>query len=125
VTGCGRTSRRTFKWSRRARPRLCHHGASARGSFESLWQKNQIMTKKINMGPDVDLPDWVKDDPLSRSTPYTEDELDRLVEGTVEGIRDTAAWKDLVRRVGDAEALRVQRARLIMMDENAAKQPRH
>lgn len=87
-----------------------------------------IMTKKINVESDPDeddVPDWVKDDSPSRSTPYTEEELDRLVEGTVEGIRDTAAWQNLVHRVGHAEALRVLRARLIMRDENAQKQPRH
>jgi hypothetical protein len=86
------------------------------------------MTTKINMGSDPDeddVPDWVKDDSPGRSTPYTEEELDLLVEGTVKGIRDTAAWKNLVRRVGKEEARRVLRARLIMMDENAAKQPRH
>ena len=86
------------------------------------------MTKKINAGSDPDeddVPDWVKDDSPSRSTPYTEEELDLLVEGTVEGIRDTAAWKNLVHRVGNAEALRVLRARLIMRDEHAGKQPRH
>ena len=86
------------------------------------------MTTKINMGSDPDeddVPDWVKDDSPGRSTPYTEEELDLLVEGTVKGIRDTAAWKNLVHRVGKEEARRVLRARLIMMDENAAKQPRH
>jgi hypothetical protein len=87
-----------------------------------------IMTKKINVEPDADadnVPDWVKDDSPGRSTPYTEEELDLLVEGTVKGIRDTAAWKNLVHRVGKEEARRVLRARLIMMDENAARQPRH
>jgi hypothetical protein len=87
-----------------------------------------IMTKKIKVGPDPnedDFPDWVKDDSPRRSTPYTEEELDLLVEGTVKGIRDTEAWKNLVHRVGKEEARRVLRARLIMMDENAARQPRH
>lgn len=86
------------------------------------------MTKKIKVGPDPnedELPDWVKDDSPRRFTPYTEEELDLLVEGTVKGIRDTEAWKNLVRRVGKEEARRVLRARLIMMDENAARQPRH
>ena len=73
---------------------------------------------------ELDLPDWV--DPLfDRATPYTEQELDRLVEDTVEGIRDTAAWINLVERVGDEEALRVLRSRIIMRDEIARKQPRH
>ena len=86
------------------------------------------MTKKINAGPNSDeddIPDWVKDDPPRRSTPYTEEELDRLVEGTEEGIWDTAAWRNLVRQVGQEEARRVLRGRLIMMDENAGNQPRH
>jgi hypothetical protein len=86
------------------------------------------MTTKTNMGSDRDeddVPDWVKGDSPGRSTPYTEEELDLLVEGTVKGIRDTAAWKNLVHRVGKEEARRELRARLIMMVENAARQPRH
>jgi len=66
-----------------------------------------------------EVPSWVKDDLLARSTPYSEEELDLLVEGTIEGIRDTAAWKDLVRQVGEKEARCVLRSRLIMKDENA------
>jgi len=38
------------------------------------------------------------------------------VDGTIEGIKDTAAWKDLVRRVGLQEARRVLRSRLIAND---------
>ena len=68
---------------------------------------------------DDDVPDWVKDDSPGRSTPYTEEELDLLVEGTLEGIRDTPAWKNLVRQVGEKEARKVLRTRLIMRDENA------
>jgi hypothetical protein len=86
------------------------------------------MTKKINVGPEIDeddVPNWVKDDSPSRSTPYTEEELDLLVEGTVQGIWDTAAWTNLVQQVGQEEARRVLRARLIMMDENARRLPRH
>ena len=74
---------------------------------------------------DDDVPAWIKDDAPDRSTPYTEKELDLLVEGTLDNIRDTAAWKKLVSQVGKEEARRVLRSRLIMNDENAAKLPRH
>ena len=74
---------------------------------------------------DDDTPSWIKDASLDRSTPYTEAELDLLVEGTLNSIRDTAAWKKLVRQVGKEEARRVLRSRLIINDENAAKLPRH
>jgi hypothetical protein len=74
---------------------------------------------------DDEVPAWVKDDSPGRSTPYTEEELDLLVEGTIQGIRDTAEWKDLVRQVGQDEARRALRSRLIMKDENATMQTRH
>ena len=83
------------------------------------------MRKKPEEPYDWDMPAWVSDEWLNRTTPYTEEELDLFVEGTVEGIRDTAAWQNLVDRVGEEEALRVLRARLIMQDENARKLPRH
>ena len=86
------------------------------------------MSKKRKPGPcdvyDWDLPDWI-DPSRDRATPYTEEELDLLVEGTLESIRDTAAWTSLVERVGEEEARRVLRTRLIMRDENARRQPRH
>lgn len=74
---------------------------------------------------DDDTPAWVREDVPDRSSPYTEEELDLLVEGTLDSIRDTAAWKKLVRQVGKDEARRVLRSRLIMNDENAGKLPRH
>ena len=73
---------------------------------------------------DWDLPEWV-DPSRDRTTPYTEEELDLLVDGTLESIRDTSAWTSLVERVGEEEARRVLRTRLIMRDENARRQPRH
>ncbi len=74
---------------------------------------------------DWDLPSWIVDESLDRTTPYTEDELDLLVEGTLEGIRDTASWKNLVDRAGEEEARRILRSRIIMQDENARKLSRH
>jgi hypothetical protein len=84
--------------------------------------KSKMTTPELS---DDEVPSWVKDDSPGRSTPYTEEELDLLVEGTIEGIRDIAAWKDLVRQVGQDEARRVLRSRLIMRDENANKLTRH
>ncbi len=83
------------------------------------------MRKKPEGSHDWDMPSWVSDEWLGRTTPYTEEELDLFVEGTLEGIRDTASWQNLVDRVGEEEARRVLRSRLIMQDENARKLPRH
>lgn len=74
---------------------------------------------------DDDIPSWINEDAPDRSTPYTEEELDLLVEGTLESIRDTEAWNKLVGQVGKEEARRVLRSRLIMNDENAGKLTRH
>ena len=74
---------------------------------------------------DLDMPSWIVDESLDRTTPYTEEELDLLVEGTLEGIRDTASWKNLVGRAGEEEARRILRSRIIMQDENARKVSRH
>ena len=83
------------------------------------------MSKKPEEPHDWDMPSWGSDEWLDRTTPYTEEELDLFVEGTLEGIRDTASWQNLVDRVGEEEARRVLRSRLIMQDENARKLPRH
>jgi hypothetical protein len=74
---------------------------------------------------DWDLPSWVVDESADRTTPYTEEELDLLVEGTLDGIRDTASWQNLVSRSGEDEARRILRSCLIMQDENARKLSRH
>ncbi len=62
------------------------------------------MRKKPEKPKDWDMPAWVTDEWLDRTTPYTEEELDLFVEGTLEGIRDTASWQNLVDRVGEEEA---------------------
>ena len=95
-----------------------------------VMQERSTMTKRKTKRAapelkDDDVPAWIRDDPPDRSTPYTEEELDLLVEGTLDSILDTAAWKNLVRQVGKEEAQRVLRSRLIMNDENAGKLPRH
>ena len=87
------------------------------------------MSKKPKPGTieihDLDLPSWVVDESADRTTPYTEKELDLLVDGTLDGIRDTASWQNLVNQVGEDEARRILRSRLIMRDENAKKLSRH
>jgi hypothetical protein len=85
-------------------------------------RKTTIVAPELD---DDDTPAWIKDNTSDRLTPYSEEELDLLVEGTLDSIRDTAAWKKLVRQVGKEEARRVLRSRLIMNDENAEKLPRH
>ena len=65
---------------------------------------------------DADAPSWVTGKLPRRTTPRTEEQLDLLVDGMIEGIKDTAAWKELVRRVGAQEARRVLRSRLIAGD---------
>ena len=72
-----------------------------------------------------DLPAWVVDESAGRTTPYTEEQLDILVDGTLDGIRDTASWQNLVDQNGEEEARRILRSCLIMRDENARKLPRH
>lgn len=65
---------------------------------------------------DADAPSWVTGKLPRRTTPRTEEQLDLLVDGTIEGIKDTAAWKDVVRRVGAQGAWRILRSRLIAGD---------
>lgn len=71
------------------------------------------------------LPPWADEDRESRKTPFTEVELDGLVEGTIAGIDDTEAWCRLVTDHGEAEARRRLRSALILQDENARRAPRH
>ena len=76
-------------------------------------------------GHDEDIPAWVADQSPGRTAPYTEKELDLLVEGTLESIRDTASWCDLVERVGEEEARGQLRVRIAMRGGNANRLTRH
>ncbi len=85
-------------------------------------------SKKRKLEPadlNKDVPAWVADQSPGRTAPYTEEELDLLVEGTLESIRDTASWCGLVERVGEEEARRQLRARIAMRDGNADRLTRH
>jgi uncharacterized protein YgfB (UPF0149 family) len=70
------------------------------------------------------LPPWADEGREDHSTPYTEAELDGLVDGAVAGMSDTAAWLRLVAEYGQDEARQRLRAALILRDENAASAPR-
>ena len=71
------------------------------------------------------MPNWVAEGSRRTATLYSEEELDQLVDGMWEAVRDMAVWEDLVARVGEEEARRVLRTRIIMEDKNAGKQTRH
>lgn len=71
------------------------------------------------------LPPWADEDRQSRATPFSEVELDDLVEGAIAGIDDAEAWCSLVADHGEAEARRRLRAALILEDENTKRAPRH
>ena len=58
------------------------------------------------------VPDWVLDDPAVLKKPLGKQDLDELATGVESGIRDTPAWKSLLRRVGHKEAVLVLKARL-------------
>jgi hypothetical protein len=75
-------------------------------------QKKRKVTRSI---PDKSTPpDWLSDNPLAASKPrQTREELDEIVAGTEKGIRDTHAWKDMVRRVGLKEARRILKLGLL------------
>ncbi len=74
---------------------------------------------------DEAVPAWVDEGAPARTTPYTEQELDALVESTLESIRDTSAWENLVARAGEDDARSELRARIVMRDERANEQSRH
>jgi hypothetical protein len=58
------------------------------------------------------VPDWVLDHPPVPKKPLTKQGLNELAAGVESGIRDTQAWKALVRRVGRKEVVRLLKARL-------------
>ena len=76
----------------------------------NMKKKNPIL--KYHFSDESKEPSWVSDSSPGRDIPYTREELDLLVKGVMEGIRDTPAWKELVHRVGEGEAEQVLRARL-------------
>lgn len=66
----------------------------------------------------VSEPAWLHDDPGAVRIPYTEEELDDLVEGFIVGNGDSAAWKELVQRHGFEVAKEILRNSFIRNDPN-------
>ena len=62
-------------------------------------------------------PDWL--DPRNdRKTPYSEQELELLVEGHAWSMGDVAAWKQRVEEVGEAKSREVLKEGFHRMDRN-------
>jgi len=67
-----------------------------------------------SMSEDSKLPNQASDAPVPSSRHrHTREELEAIVAGTEKGIRDTYAWKNLVRRVGLNEARRILKLGLL------------
>jgi hypothetical protein len=64
--------------------------------------KSKKTTPELN---NAEVPSWFKDNLPGRSTPYSEEELDLLVEGTIEGLgiqpRGRILYSELVRKKPD------------------------
>jgi hypothetical protein len=67
-------------------------------------------------------PDWLHDD-KPRRTPYTDEELLEMAQGVIDGIRDSQAWRDLVAKVGEEEALQSVIAGIRWRDPNSEEGP--
>ena len=74
--------------------------------------KKRKTSKRQQQATTAEIPDWVLDDSPVPNKPLTKKDLDELVVGVASGIRDTAAWKDLVSRVGEKEAARILKVSL-------------
>jgi hypothetical protein len=61
-------------------------------------------------------PDWLYNNPSDITEPYTDEELDLLVEGFIQAHSDTQAWKETVRKLGREEALQELRDRFKSSD---------
>jgi hypothetical protein len=63
-------------------------------------------------------PSWL--DPRNdRKTPYTDSELDVLVDDFVARMADTQAWQNLVAEVGEQQARQVAKGQLAAQDANS------
>jgi len=74
--------------------------------------KKRKVSKRQRQPSTEELPDWVLNDSPVSNKPLTKQDLDELAAGVQSGIRDTPAWKVLVRRVGEKEAARILRVSL-------------
>ena len=74
--------------------------------------KKKKAAKRKTPASTTRVPDWVLDDSPGRKEPLRKQDLDELAAGVESGIRDTPAWKDLVRRFGKKEAARILKVSL-------------
>lgn len=70
------------------------------------------VSKRKRQARTPEIPDWVLHDPPVSTKPLKKQDLDELAAGVESGIRDTPAWKHLVRRVGEKEAARILKVAL-------------
>jgi hypothetical protein len=80
--------------------------------FESNLMKKKKTAKRKTSATACEVPDWVLDDPAVPTHPLRKQDLDELASGVESGMRDTAAWKELVRRAGKKEAARILKVAL-------------
>jgi hypothetical protein len=86
---------------------------------KSRSQPKTIIPAKV---PD---PPWLQDKPDAIPVPYTEEELDRLVEGFIAGNSDSPAWIELVQRFGFNRAKQLLRNSFVNRDPNIYKERIH
>jgi hypothetical protein len=87
-------------------------------------KKNRNHPKRITPA-NVPDPPWLHDNPDATPIPYTEEELDKLVEGFIAGNSDSPAWIELVQKFGFTGAKQILRDRFINRDPNINKERIH
>ncbi len=87
-------------------------------------KKKRDHPKKL-IPPNVPDPPWLHDDPNALRLPYTEEELDKLVEGFITGNSDSPAWKELVQKHGFSGAKEILKNRFIATDPNLKRERIH
>ena len=88
-------------------------------------KKKQVKHPKKSSSSNLPEPPWLNDNPDAIRIPYTEDELDELVEGFIAGNGDSPAWKELVQRHGFYGAREILRNSFIKKDPNLDNEPVH
>ena len=86
---------------------------------QTVKRKNRRPSQPV--AEEVDLPEWLQEQRDPRPNTYPNQQwLDQVSAGTEKGIRDTAAWKNLVRRVGLKKARRILRIGLLRWQDPPA-----
>lgn len=85
-------------------------------------KKQEKLPKKSSSSSLLE-PPWLHDNPDAMRIPYTEDELDQLVEGFIAGNGDSPAWQELVEEHGFYGAKEILRNSFIATDPNLDTEP--